>query len=124
VKRIQHFHSEESQLSIRNKCVLLSINRSNIYYKKTVESTLNIKLKDRIEEIWEERNNKGSRIITAELRTYDGLVVNRKRVQRLMRVLSIKGILPKCNLSKSGDIQYKYPYSIVDPIVKPFFSFS
>ena len=110
VKRIQYFNSEESQLSIRNKCVLLSINRSNIYYKKVVESTLNTKLKDRIEEIWEDRNNKGSRVITAELRTYDGLAVNRKRVQRLMRVLSIKGILPKCNLSKTGDIQYKYPY--------------
>ena len=95
MKRIQYFNGEESQLSIRNKCVLLSINRSNIYYKKVVESTLNTKLKDRIEEIWEERNNKGSRVITAELRTYDGLAVNRKRVQRLMRVLSMKSITSK-----------------------------
>jgi putative transposase len=88
----------------------LSINRSNLYYNKVPESQFNLKLKDRIEDIWNDRNNKGSRVITEELRYYDKLPINRKRIQRLMRVLGIKGILPKRNLSKIGDVKYKYPY--------------
>jgi putative transposase len=108
--RTRYLNAEESKLSIRNRCALLGINRSNVYYKKVSESKDTLAIKGRIEEIWEERNNKGSRVITAELRTYDNLLVNRKRVQRLMRMLNIKGILPKRNLSKVGDIQYKYPY--------------
>lgn len=110
--RTLYLAAEESMLSIRNRCTLLSISRSNVYYKKAPESILNIEIKDRIEEIWDERNNKGSRVITAELRTYDNLPINRKRVQRLMRMLHIKGILPKRNLSKVGEIQYKYPYAL------------
>ncbi len=31
-------------------------------------------------------------------------------MQRIMGVLGIHGILPKRNLSKPGDLQYKYPY--------------
>ncbi len=110
--RTRYLTTEESTLSIRNRCTLLSISRSSVYYKKTPESILNIEIKDRIEEIWDERNNKGSRVITAELRTYDNLPINRKRVQRLMRMLHIKGILPKRNLSKVGEIQYKFPYAL------------
>ncbi len=78
--RTRYLTTEESTLSIRNRCTLLSISRSNVYYKKTPESILNIEIKDRIEEIWDERNNKGSRVITAELRTYDNLPINRKRI--------------------------------------------
>ncbi|MFN7095314.1 MAG: IS3 family transposase, partial [Burkholderiales bacterium] len=39
-----------------------------------------------------------------------GIVANRKRVQRLMKPLGIKGIIPKQNLSKLCELQYKHPY--------------
>jgi putative transposase len=107
---MRYLHNEPSELSIRRKCILLSINRSNVYYNKAPEYKFNLDLKDRIEDIWNDRNNKGSRVITEELCTYDKLPVNRKRVQRLMRMLGIKGILPKSNLSKIGDVQCKHPY--------------
>lgn len=49
-------------------------------------------------------------MIREELRSYEGLCINRKRVQNIMRSLGIKGILPKRNLSKVGDLKYKHPY--------------
>jgi putative transposase len=49
-------------------------------------------------------------MIREELVEYHSMTINRKRVQRIMRKTGIKGILPKQNLSKPGDLQYKYPY--------------
>lgn len=103
-------HRETITLSIRRKCWLLSINRSTLYYKKASESDLNIKLKESIKNIWLNHANKGSRTIKADLKEYDNIIVNRKRVQRIMCTLGIKGILPKRNMSKSGDLKYKHSY--------------
>jgi len=51
----------------------------------------------------------GSRRITAYLRQY-GHEVNRKRVQRLMRLMGLKGICPGPNLSKRRQEHKVYPY--------------
>lgn len=99
-----------SELSIRNRCNLLGINRSRIYYAAMAEDETTKILKNKIAKIWSDHNNKGSRIIREELKSYEGLAVNRKRVQRLMNLLNIKGIIPKSNLSKIGAAEYKRPY--------------
>jgi putative transposase len=88
----------------------LSINRSRVYYKRKPEPKANLILADKIYKFWDDHNNKGSRTIKADLFEYEGEIANRKKVQRLMRILGIKGIIPKQNLSKIGDIQYKYDY--------------
>lgn len=89
---------------------MLEINRSTVYYKAKPKSEESIKIESYVYNIWDERNNKGSRTITADLREYQGLIINRKKVQRIMRDLGIQGILPKRNLSKAGNLQYKKPY--------------
>ncbi len=40
----------------------------------------------------------------------DGVVVNHKKVQRLMREMNIKAVYPKINLSKPNKTHKKYPY--------------
>ncbi len=40
----------------------------------------------------------------------DGVVVNHKKVQRLMREMNIKAVYPKINLSKPNKAHKKYPY--------------
>jgi len=70
----------------------------------------NLALKDKIYDIWYDHNNKGSRSITADLIEYEKIIINRKKVQRLMRTMGIRGIIPKQNLSKAGDLEYKHPY--------------
>ena len=88
----------------------MGINRSRVYYEPQPETPSTLITLDYIQEIWEEYNNKGSRTIMADLREYKSLIINRKKVQRLMRILNIRGIVPKQNLSKVGDLQYKYLY--------------
>jgi putative transposase len=101
---------EATKLSARRRCNLLSINRSGLYYEPV--SDKDSELSSLILEIWLLQNTKGYRAITEDLKAYHGLVVNRKRVRRIMHRLKIHGLLPKRNLSKNGKIKYKYPYGL------------
>jgi putative transposase len=57
--------------------------------------------------------------MTAWLRR-EGHDVNHKRIERLMRIMSIQGVCPKRNLSKSDEQHKKYPYLLKDlDIVRP-----
>jgi len=51
----------------------------------------------------------GSRRISRELRS-QGLVVNRKRVQRLMRIMGLEALAPKPNTSQPAPEHPVYPY--------------
>ena len=98
----------QNKLSLRVCCDLLNINRSGLYYKPVASKDDD--LCSKIWDIWLEHNNKGWRSIQADLAEYHDLVVNHKRVKRLMRKLGIHGILPKKTTSKSDKTHYKYPY--------------
>ena len=63
----------------------------------------------RIDRIHLERPFLGSRRISDELRT-DGLVVNRKRVQRSMRLMGICAIYPKKRTSAPNPAHRVFPY--------------
>lgn len=99
----------ESNLSIRNRCTLLSVARSGLYYKKTKDNN-NQDLCSLILEIWLKHNNKGWRAIKADLKEYHNICINHKKLRRLMHKLGIQGLLPKKNTSKSSHYHYKYPY--------------
>lgn len=97
-----------NELPLTKQCELLGVSRSSIYYEpKIVDET---ELCALIHSIWIEDQSKGYRMITADLRTYHNRVVNSKRVRRIMGKLKIMGIIPKVNLSKNNNPQYKYPY--------------
>src|SRR5690242_11111976 len=55
----------------------------------------------------------GSRRMRAVLREH-GYLVNRKRVQRLMRQMGIEALYPKRKLSLPGTTVQKYPYLLRD----------
>jgi len=63
----------------------------------------------RIDEIYTEFPYYGSPKITAELHR-QGLIVNHKAIERLMRVMGIQGIIPRRNTSKAHPQHRKYPY--------------
>lgn len=58
----------------------------------------------------------GSRKMVVSLRK-EGVLVNRKRVQRLMRLMNIEAIYPKPKLSKRGKGHKIYPYLLKDVII-------
>lgn len=68
-----------------------------------------LKVMERIDEVFTKRPFYGSRRITKQLRS-EGFKVNRKRVKRLMGVMGIEAIYPKPNLSLNGKPHPVFPY--------------
>ena len=79
--------SKDQRLSVRSQCNLLALNRSSFYYK-SVPHLGDTELINQILEIHQRLPQYGYRRIHAQLNV-DGIEVNRKRVQRLMRLLNI-----------------------------------
>jgi putative transposase len=96
-------------LSVRRQCELLGLSRSSLYYEPAPETTENLRLMRRIDEQYTAGPFYGSRRMTAWL-VEQGEEVNRKRVQRLMRVMGLEAIYPKPRLSTAGKGHRIYPY--------------
>jgi len=101
--------SNHGQLSLRHQCSLLQVNRSTYYYELGEVNAGDIDLLNEIREIWERYPFYGYRRITRELK-FNGHNVNRKRVQRLMRIGGIQAIYPGPNTSKRNKLQAVHPY--------------
>ena len=98
----------DKKVSFRRQCELLSLTRSNFYYQKKTRLNEDL-LVDEILDIYQLNPCYGYRRITKILqrRKFD---VNRKRVQRLMKLLNIKAIYPGVNTSKRNHTEMVYPY--------------
>ena len=97
------------QLSIRRQCELLGLNRASLYYQPVPESKENLHLMRLIDEQYLDTPFYGSRRMTAWLES-KGYCVNRKRVQRLMRLMGIEAVYPRPNTSKVNPSHKIYPY--------------
>ena len=95
------------KIAVRLQCMLLNLNRSKIYYcnKKPNKDNETLKL---IENIHEEIPIYGYRKITHELRNC-GLVVNFKRIKRIMKGNRISAILPIKKKNVFKKTEYKMP---------------
>jgi putative transposase len=87
---------------------LLDLARGSWYYEPAAETPENLKLMRRIDELYLKRPYFGSR------RLADELQVNRKRVQRLMRVMGIEAIYPKPRTTTRCPEHKIYPYLLRD----------
>jgi putative transposase len=103
-------------LSVRRQCELVGLNRSTLYYEPTPEAPENLTLMRLIDEQYTRCPFYGSRRITRWLVRH-GHEVNRKRVQRLLRVMGLEAIYPKPNLS-AGRGHKVYPYLLRDVAVE------
>jgi putative transposase len=96
-------------ISIRQQCDLLGVNRSGVYYQPLGESEENLKLMRLLDEQYTRTPFYGSRKMTEWL-GMKGFAVNRKRVSRLMNLMGIEAIYPKPKLSRAGEGHKIYPY--------------
>ena len=96
-------------ISLRRQCDLLDLPRSTAYYAPIPESQDNLALMREIDVIYMDEPSYGSRSITAVLEN-SGWNVNRKRVQRLMRLMNIAGVTPKRATSKPAPGHRLFPY--------------
>jgi len=101
-----------NRISVRCQCRLLGLSRATYYSCMPAigkESDANLEIMKKIDMLYLERPFLGSRQMVLALRDLD-CHVNRKRVQRLMRLMGIESTLPKPGTSKPQPGHKIYPY--------------
>lgn len=101
---------EYKRLSIVSQCKLLNLQRSVYYFKPKSESLFNQSIMKLIDRKFLDCPFYGVERMTAYLNKDLGYHINVKRVRRLYRIMSLRTIYPKKNLSKANATAYKYPY--------------
>jgi putative transposase len=96
-------------LSIRHQCELLDLPRSTLYYQLAGETPENLALMRLLDEQYLKTPFYGSRKMAVAL-SAQGHVVNRKRVQRLMRIMGIVGLAPRRSTSRPAAGHRVFPY--------------
>lgn len=90
---------------------MLGLARSSYYYQPRPESAETLALLRRLDELYMELPFFGSRRMAAMLS------VNRKRMQRLMRIAGIEALYPKPRLSRPGPGHEIHPYLLRDLVI-------
>jgi putative transposase len=96
-------------LSIRRQCELLDLPRSTLYYRPASETPENLSLMRLLDEQYLKTPFYGSRKMAIALAA-QGKAVNRKRVQRLMRIMGIEGLAPRRSTSRPVPGHRVFPY--------------
>lgn len=117
----QSWISSTERIAIVRQCELAGISRATLYAQKDhhAENTLDLLHKRLIDEAYTRHPFYGSRRMVVVLGKA-GHVVNRKRVQRLMREMGLVGMAPGPNTSRKHPEHPVYPYLLRGlPIVRP-----
>ena len=98
-------------LSLSRQCEILSIGRSSLYYVPKGESSANLALMRRIDELFLKHPFYGSRQMVRQLRR-EGLIVGRHRVRRVMRLMGLEAIYQAPKTSQSHPEHRVYPHRL------------
>ena len=97
------------ELSIRHQCELLQLNRATFYRQPGSESEENLALMRRIDEQFLVTPYYGSRRMAEVLGT-NRAPINRKHMQRLMRLMGLEAVYPKPRTTQRNAAHKIYPY--------------
>jgi putative transposase len=97
-------------LTLAQQCELLGLPRSTFYHQPAGETRGNLGLMRRLDELYLELPYFGSRKFAVLLGRELRRPINRKRVQRLMRLMGIEALYPKPHLSRPAPGHEIYPY--------------
>jgi putative transposase len=120
-KKVKCIEGRNKRLSISRQCELLQLPRSSYYRLRSslAKGPANLDLMRLINEEFLRHPFYGIRKMTAYLNR-KGIAVNRKRIQRLMRLMGLESVAPKPNTSRQCKGHKVYPYllkkmSITEP---------
>ena len=102
--------SKDEVLSITRQCEFVKLARSTYYYVPEPVRDKELELMRLIDQCYLELPFYGTRRIKDWLWDKHELIVNRKRIQRLRRLLAIETLYPKRNLSLANQQHKVYPY--------------
>jgi putative transposase len=112
-KKVDRQHA----LPISRQCSVLDIRRSSTYQKPGGVNDEDVDLMHKLDALHLRHPFKGSRRLRDDLWDEHGLRVNRKRVQRLMRLMGIRALHPGARTTRP-DRQHKvYPYLLRDLVI-------
>jgi putative transposase len=100
---------DHGALSVRRQCALLGLARSGVYRAARPANDDELALMRRLDELFTAWPFLGSRRMAAMLRA-EGRVLNRKRVQRLMRKMGIAALGPKPRTTRPAPGHRIFPY--------------
>jgi putative transposase len=107
--KIQSIDMEHKELSVRQQCDLLDLNRSTLYYEPEAISEEKLYTMNLIDELYTEQPSRGHRQMTLALTDYD-VYLNKKTVLAYMQEMGIRSISPGPHTSVPN-IEHKiYPY--------------
>ena len=105
------------KIATQRQCELVGLNRSSWYAQASAtETTDNLDLMSLIDKLFTAHPFFGSRQIRDSLRL-KGLRLNRKRIQRLMRIMGLVSVAPKPNTSQRAKGHKVYPYLLRNKVV-------
>jgi putative transposase len=96
-------------ISIAHQCKILNISRSSFYYQPKPISEYDLELMGHIDKMYTDHPCRGSRSMRNQLKRL-GYKVNRKKVQRLMRLMGIEAVYPKPRTTIPHPGHKIYPY--------------
>ena len=82
------------EVSLSRQCDIFNVPRSSMYYKKRLDISEDLALMKLIDKQYLKEPTWGSRSMRNYLRRL-GYKINRKRIQRLMRIMGLEAIYPK-----------------------------
>lgn len=97
-------------LPVTRQCKLLSVSRSSSYYKPREFSAEELSLMRQLDELHLSYPFYGARRLRDAMLDEHSLIVNRKRIQRLMKLMGISAVYPGKNTSKPNKAHRIYPY--------------
>lgn len=107
---------EHGKLSIRRQCALLGVARSGVYREQRPANDNDVAVMRRLDELFTAWPFLGSRRMVAMLRA-EGRRINRKRVQRLMRLMGIAALGPKPRTTKPAPGHKIFRYLLRDMVI-------
>jgi putative transposase len=105
---------------VRTQCDLLGVARSSVNYVPKPEPAEDVRLRRLLDEIYLRDPCLGTRRLVSVLARDHGLVVNRKRLQRVRRHMGVEAIYCKPRTSIPAKAHRIYPYLLRDlPVTRP-----
>ena len=101
--------SRNQKLSIRKQCDLLGVNRSRVYYQAAKVSERNLSMMNFIDTEFTAHPFTCVERMVEVIRREKGIVINHKRIRRLMRQMGLMALYPKPRTTQSIIEHTKYP---------------
>lgn len=105
------------QLSVRQQCELLAVNRNRLAPREPRRVAGDKVLMREMDRIYTNYPFYGARKIVLELRDL-GFRIGRKRCRRLMKMMGIEALVPKPSTSVPDRQHRKYPYLLRDSVIR------